>query len=57
MAILRRFVSSCELNKIDPFAWVQDVLTRIPTHSIQKLDQLLPHNWAPQTTYMFAALR
>jgi transposase len=49
MAILRSFVSSCELNKIDPFAWFHDVLARIPAHSIQKLDQLLPHNWATQT--------
>jgi transposase len=50
MAILRSFVGSCELNKIDPFAWFHDVLARIPTHSIQKLDQLLPHNWASQTS-------
>jgi len=45
MAILRTFVSSCELNQIDPFAWFCDVLARIPSHSIQKLDRLLPHNW------------
>lgn len=50
MAILRSFVSSCELNKIDPFAWFHDVLARIPAHSIQKLHQLLPHNWAAQTS-------
>jgi transposase len=50
MAILRSFVSSCELNKIDPFGWFQDVLARIPAHSIQKLDQLLPHNWAVQSS-------
>lgn len=46
MAILRSFVTSCELNGVDPFAWFRDVLARIPTHSIRKLDQLLPHNWA-----------
>ena len=45
MAILRSFVTSCELNKVDPFAWFRDVLTRIPYHSIQKLNELLPHNW------------
>ena len=49
MAILRSFVSSCELNKIDPFAWFHDVLAHIPAHSIQKLHELLPHNWASQT--------
>jgi len=45
-AILRSFVASCELLKIDPFEWLRDVLSRIPTHSIQQLDQLLPHSWA-----------
>lgn len=45
-AILRSFVSTCELVKIDPFAWFQDVLSRVGEHSIQKLDQLLPHSWA-----------
>jgi transposase len=48
MAILRSFVSSCELNQVDPFAWFSNVLARIPTHSIQKLDELLPHNCAAQ---------
>ncbi len=46
MAILRSFVASCELVKIDPFEWFRDVLSRIPTHSIQQLDKLLPHAWA-----------
>ncbi|MGC2656412.1 MAG: transposase domain-containing protein, partial [Bryobacteraceae bacterium] len=45
MAVLRSFVSSCELNKVDPFAWFHDVLARISSHSIQKLEELLPHNW------------
>jgi transposase len=48
MAILRSFVSSCELNGIDPFAWFRNVLGRIGSHSIQKLEELLPHRWATQ---------
>src|SRR5450432_1536938 len=46
MAVLRSFVVSCELAKVDPFAWFQDVLARIGLCSIQQLDQLLPHRWA-----------
>ena len=46
MAVLRSFVASCELVKVDPFAWFHDVLSRIATHSIQQLDELLPHRWA-----------
>ena len=47
MAILRSFVGSCELAKVDPFAWFKDVLSRVANHSIQKLDELLPHRWVP----------
>lgn len=46
MAVLRSFAASCELVKIDPFAWFRDVLARIGSHSIHKLDELLPHRWA-----------
>jgi hypothetical protein len=51
MAILRNFVASCELLKVDPFEWFRDVLSRISTHSIQRLDQLLPHAWAAARAY------
>jgi hypothetical protein len=46
MAILRSFVGACEMAKVDPFAWFQDVLSRIGEHSMQALDELLPHRWA-----------
>jgi len=49
MAILRSFVGSCELAKVDPFAWLQDVLSRVGEASIQSLDELLPHRWAERT--------
>ena len=45
-AILRSFVSSCELLKIDPFVWFRDVLSRIGELPLTRLDELLPHNWA-----------
>jgi transposase len=46
MAVLRSFVASCELAGVEPFAWFDDVLSRIGECSIQQLDDLLPHNWA-----------
>jgi transposase len=44
--VLRSFAASCELVKVDPFTWFRDVLSRLATHSIQRLDELLPHRWA-----------
>jgi hypothetical protein len=45
-AVLRSFVSSCELVRIDPFPWFRDVLSRIAEHPITRLEDLLPHRWA-----------
>ena len=45
-AVLRSFISSCELVKADPFAWFRDVLGRIAEHPMSRLDELLPHRWA-----------
>ena len=45
-AVLRSFVTSCELARIDPFAWFRDVLSRIAEHPVKRLEELLPHRWA-----------
>jgi hypothetical protein len=41
-----RFLQRCG---IEPFAWFQDVLSRVPAHSITRLSELLPHNWKSTT--------
>ena len=46
-AVLRSFVASCKRSRVEPFAWFRDVLSRVPAHSIQRLSELLPHNWKP----------
>ena len=46
-AVLRSFVASCQRVGVDPYAWFQDVLSRIPAHPITRLPELLPHNWQP----------
>jgi transposase len=44
-AVLLSFVETCKRNAVEPFAWFCDVLTRIATHPINRLQELLPHNW------------
>jgi transposase len=44
-AVLRSFIASCKRCGVEPFAWFRDVLSRIPAHSINRLNELLPHNW------------
>jgi transposase len=38
-------IQTAKLNRVDPRAWLADVLTRIADHNSQRLDQLLPWNW------------
>ena len=49
-ARLRSFIASCKRCGVEPFAWFRDVLSRIPAHSVNRLSQLLPHNWKPLAT-------
>jgi transposase len=46
-AVLRSFVSSCELVRVDPFVWFRDVLGRIAEHPVKRIEELLPHRWVP----------
>ena len=43
----RRQVQSAKLNGHDPWAYLKDVLTRLPTHLNSRIDELLPHRWQP----------
>ena len=41
-AMMYSFLGTCKINNVEPYAWLKDVLTRIPDHSIQNLVELLP---------------
>lgn len=41
-AILYSFFGSCKMQNINPREWLADTLEKLPDHSIQKLEQLLP---------------
>ena len=41
-----------KLNDVEPFAYLEDVLERMSSgHPTSRLDQLLPWNWRPTTTF------
>ncbi len=44
-AVLFSFTATCKLLKIDAFAYLRDVLGRLPTHPAERLKELLPHRW------------
>ena len=48
-AILASLLQTAKLNGLDPFTWLNDVLTRIVSGAVKNndLDQLLAWNWAP----------
>lgn len=44
-AVLLSFIATCKRNAVEPFAWFRDVLSRIATHPINRIEELLPHRW------------
>ena len=46
-AAVMSLVQSARMNGHDPYAYLKDVLTRVPTHRARDIDQLLPHHWQP----------
>jgi transposase len=46
-AVLMSFIATCKRCRVEPFAWFRDVLSRIPNHPVNRLSELLPHNWKP----------
>jgi len=43
-------IETAKLNGLDPQAYLADILDRIHDHKINRLDELLPWNWAPIET-------
>jgi transposase len=46
-AVVMSLLQSAKLNGRDPWAYLKDVLTRLPTQLNSRIDELLPHRWKP----------
>ncbi len=44
-AVVMSLVQSAKLNGYDPWAYLKDVLERLPTHLNSRIEELLPHCW------------
>jgi transposase len=47
LAGLYSLIATCEVNGVNPAAYLADVLLRVQTHPASRIDELLPHNWTP----------
>ena len=47
-AIAYTLIETARLNGVDPHAWLTEVLERIPHYKINRIDELLPWNTAPE---------
>ncbi|MFA0814005.1 IS66 family transposase [Microbulbifer epialgicus] len=46
-AAIMSLIQSAKLNGHDPYAYLKEVMQRLPIHRASAIGELLPHNWAP----------
>ena len=46
-AAVMSLIQSARLNGHDVFAYMKDVLERLPSLPARRIDELLPHRWRP----------
>jgi hypothetical protein len=46
-AVVMSLLQSAKLCGHDPFAYLKDVLSRLPTQLNSRIEELLPHSWRP----------
>jgi transposase len=45
-AVIYSLIATCKLRRIDPFAYLRDVLDRVSTHPANRIAELTPSGWA-----------
>ncbi len=46
-AAIMSLLHTARINGHEPYAYLKDVLERLPTHPASRIDELLPHRWTP----------
>jgi len=47
VAAVMSLIRSTRLNGLDPYAYMRDILERLPMQPAIRIDELLPHRWTP----------
>ena len=47
-AAIMSLIQSAKLNGHDPFLYLKDILSRLPTQPNTRINELLPHHWQPE---------
>lgn len=47
-AAIMSLIGSAKMNGLDPYAYLRDVLERLPTQPASRIAELLPHRWPPR---------
>jgi transposase len=45
LAMIYSLIGTCNMNNINPYEWLKDVIGKINGTQMSKVQQLLPHNW------------
>lgn len=44
-AMLYSLLGTCKMQGVEPYSWLKSVLLKLPTHPINRINELLPQNW------------
>jgi transposase len=55
LAMIYSLIGTCIMNNINPYDWLKDVIEKINDHPINKVSELLPHNWKLTTAEQLTA--
>ena len=48
-AAVMSLIHSAKLNGLEPYAYLRDVLERLPMQAASRIGELLPHRWPPSS--------
>ena len=50
-ATLYTLIATAKRHGLEPFAYLRDLFARLPTHPLDRIDELAPHRWAERRAH------